>query len=53
MKQIFDHQSSELACKENAIAAMCRIVYTINPPMPHQVFVDGLIKMLPFQGDEE
>jgi hypothetical protein len=53
LKQIFDHASSSQACRDNAVAAICRIIYTINPPMPHQVFVDNLMKMLPFQGDEE
>jgi hypothetical protein len=35
------------------VAAICRIIYTINPPMPLQVFVDNLVKMMPFEGDEE
>lgn len=52
LKQIFDHKSSEQACKDNAVAAICRIIYTFNPPMPHQIFVDNLVKMMPFQGDE-
>jgi len=53
LKQIFDHATSEQACKDNAVAAICRIIYTINPPMPLQVFVDNLVKMMPFEGDEE
>ena len=53
LKQIFEHASSDKPCKENAVGAICRIIYTINPPMPHQVFVDNLIKMMPFSGDEE
>lgn len=52
LKQIFDHKSSEQACKDNAVAAICRTIYTFNPPMPHQIFVDNLVKMMPFQGDE-
>lgn len=52
LKQIFEHGSSEQACKDNAVGAICRIIYTTNPPMPHQIFVDNLIKMMPFQGDE-
>lgn len=52
LKQIFEHQSSDQACKDNAVASICRIIYTFNPPMPHQVFVDNLVKMMPFQGDE-
>jgi len=52
LKQIFEHRSSEQACKDNAVGAICRIIYTINPPMPHQIFIDNLIKMMPFQGDE-
>lgn len=53
LKQIFDHVSSSQPCKDNAVAAICRIIYTINPPMPHQIFVDNLIAMMPFTGDEE
>ena len=53
LKQIFEHSSSDKACKENAVGAICRIIYTINPPIPHQVFVDNLVKMMPFSGDEE
>lgn len=52
LKQIFEHNSSDQACKDNAVAAICRVIYTFNPPMPHQVFVDSLVKMMPFQGDE-
>ena len=53
LKQIFEHPSSDQPCKDNTIGAICRIIYTINPPMPHEVFVDNLIKMMPFSGDEE
>lgn len=53
LKQIFDNANSSQACRDNAVAAICRIIYTVNPPMPHQVFVDNLVKMMPFQGDEE
>lgn len=53
LKQIFEHASSEQACKDNSVGAICRVIYTTNPPMPHQIFVDNLIKMMPFQGDEE
>jgi hypothetical protein len=53
LKQIFEHASSEQACRDNAVAAICRIIYTVNPPMPHQIFVDNLVKMMPFTGDEE
>jgi hypothetical protein len=52
LKQIFDHPSSSEPCKDNALAAICRVIYTINPPMPLQVFVDTLIPLLPFKGDE-
>lgn len=51
LKQIFEHASSEQACKDNAVAAICRIIYTVNPPMPHQIFLDNLVKMMPFRGD--
>ena len=53
LKQIFDHQGSSQACKDNSVGAICRIIYTFNPPMPYQVFLDNLVKMMPFQGDEE
>ena len=53
LKQIFEHASSDQPCKDNAVAAICRIIYTINPPMPHQIFLENLVKMMPFQGDEE
>lgn len=53
LKQFFDSAGSSQACKDNALAAICRIIYTIDPPMPHQVFVDSLVQMMPFQGDEE
>jgi hypothetical protein len=51
LKQIFDHSGSSQACKDNTVAAICRIIYTLNPPMPHQIFVDNLIQMMPFKGD--
>lgn len=51
LKQIFDHSSSSLACKQNAVGAICRIIYTFDPQMPYEIFVDNLIKMMPFQGD--
>ena len=53
MKQIFEHQSSDQPCKDNAVGAICRVIYTVNPPMPHEVFIDNLVKMMPMQGDEE
>jgi hypothetical protein len=53
LKRIFEDQGSSQACKDNAIAAICRIIYTINPPIPHQVFVDNLLSIMPFEGDEE
>jgi hypothetical protein len=53
LKQIFEHNSSDQPCKDNAVAAICRIIYTVNPPMPHQVFLDNLVNMMPFKGDEE
>lgn len=51
LKQIYEHTSSDQACKDNAVAAICRIIYTLDPPMPHAVFVNNLIPMLPFKGD--
>lgn len=53
LKKIFDNPSSSEPCKDNALAAICRVIYTINPPMPLQVFLDTLIPLLPFKGDEE
>lgn len=52
LKQVFEHKSSDQACKDNAVAAICRAIYTFDPPMPHQIFVDNLVKMMPFRGDE-
>ena len=34
LKKIYDHPTSSLPCKDNALAAICRIIYTHNPPMP-------------------
>jgi len=53
LKQIFDHPSSSQACKDNAVGAICRVIYTFSPPMPYQIFLENLITMMPFQGDEE
>ena len=53
MKQLFEHQSSDQPCRDNAVGAICRVIFTINPPMPHPVFVDNLVKMMPMKGDEE
>ena len=53
LKQLFENAASSLACKENAIGAICRIIYTYSPPMPYQIFVDNLVKVMPFTGDQE
>jgi hypothetical protein len=53
LKQIFDHSSSSQACKDNAVGAICRIIYTLNPPMPYEIFIQNLVSMMPFTGDEE
>ncbi len=53
LKQIFEHPGSSRACKDNAVGAICRIIYTFNPPMPYKVFLENLLQMMPFQGDEE
>lgn len=53
LKQIFDHPGASQPCKDNAVGAICRIIYTFNPPMPYQVFLDNLVTMMPFKGDEE
>lgn len=51
LKQIFDHPGSSQACKDNAVGAICRIIYTFYPPMPYKIFLDNLIQMMPFKGD--
>lgn len=51
LKQIFDHAASSQACKDNAVGAICRIIYTFNPPMPYQIFIENLVQMMPFKGD--
>ncbi len=53
LKQLFENAASSLACKENSIGAICRIIYTYSPPMPYQIFVDNLVKVMPFTGDQE
>jgi hypothetical protein len=35
LKQLFENAASSLACKENSIGAICRIIYTYSPPMPY------------------
>lgn len=52
LKQIFDHPGSSQPCKDNAVGAICRIIYTFNPPMPYQIFIENLLSMMPFKGDE-
>ena len=53
LKQLFENASSSLACKENSIGAICRIIYTYSPPMPYQIFVDNLVKIMPFTADQQ
>jgi hypothetical protein len=38
------------AARENAVAAICRIIYTYNPPLPINIFVNNMMNMLPFKG---
>lgn len=51
LKQIFDITLVP-ATKENAVAAICRIVFTYHPPLPMEVFVENTLKIMPFVGDE-
>lgn len=51
LKEIFD-VTLVPATKENAVAAICRIVYTYNSPIPMEIFVDNTLKQMPFVGDE-
>ena len=50
LKNIYENPNSHQACKDNALAALCRIVYTFNPPLPYEVFVNNLIQSMPFTG---
>ena len=35
LKNIYEHQGSHQACKDNALAAICRAIIVFNPPMPY------------------
>lgn len=50
LKNIYDHKDSHQACKDNALAAICRSIIIFNPPMPYEMFVSNLIQSMPFKG---
>ena len=50
LKNIYDHQDSHQACKDNALAAICKSIIVFNPPMPYELFVNNLIQSMPFKG---
>lgn len=51
LKNIYEHKDSHQACKDNALAGMCKAIIVFNPPMiPYEVFVPNLIKSMPFKG---
>ena len=53
LKNIYEHKSSHQACKQNALAALCKIIWTYNPPMPYEMFVGNLIQSMPFKGKDD
>lgn len=53
LKAIFDHKNSHQACKDNALAGICKAIIVFMPPMPYEIFVGTLVKSMPFKGDED
>lgn len=53
LKNIYEHKDSHQACKDNALAGICRAIIVFMPPMPYEMFVANLIRSMPFKGDEE
>lgn len=51
LKNIYENPNSHQACKDNALAALCRIICTFNPPMPYEVFINSLVQSMPFKGN--
>lgn len=35
LKNIFEHKDSHQACKDNALAGICRAIIVFSPPMPY------------------
>lgn len=35
LKNIFENKDSHQACKDNALAAICRSIIVFNPPLPY------------------
>jgi hypothetical protein len=51
LKNIFEHKNSHQACKDNALAGICKAIMVFHPPMPYEMFVATLLKSMPFQGN--
>lgn len=51
LKNIYENKDSHEACKDNALAGICRSIIVFNPPMPYEMFVASLIKSMPFKGN--
>lgn len=50
LKNIYEHKDSHQACKDNALAGICRAIIAFMPPMPYEMFVANLVKSMPFKG---
>lgn len=50
LKTIYDHKNSHQACKDNALAGICRAILVFDPPMPYEVFLSTLVQSMPFKG---
>jgi hypothetical protein len=50
LKNMYDHQDSLQSCKDNVLAAFCKAIIVFNPQIPYEVFVQNLIKSMPFKG---
>lgn len=51
LKEIYEH-SLVPATKENAIAAICKMVIAYSPPIPMELFIQNALNNMPFKGDE-
>lgn len=51
LKQIFE-KSVDSATKDNAAAALCRVMMTIPDQFPLEAALDQILSISPFQGDE-
>lgn len=52
LKHIFDHSEDD-ACKDNAAAALCRVILGATDCVPITNAMDTILGIAPFKGDEE